>query len=169
MESRVKFLGHALHQQLIPFPFGLLATAVIFDILYLVTGADDLATVAYWLIAAGIIGGVAAALPGFVDWLGIPSGTRAKKVGLLHGSGNAVLLVLFATSWVLRREAPESPDAIAYVASFAGFVLALFTGWLGGELVDRHAVGIDEGAHADAPHSLSGRPAHQDQAPQVRR
>ncbi|MBW3577285.1 MAG: DUF2231 domain-containing protein [Actinobacteria bacterium] len=169
MESRVKFLGHALHQQLIPFPFALLATAVIFDVLYLVTGADDLATVAYWMIAAGIIGGVAAALPGFVDWLGIPGGTRAKKVGLLHGAGNAVLLVLFVTSWVLRREAPESPDAVAYVASFAGFVLALFTGWLGGELVDRHAVAIDEGAHADAPHSLSGRPAHEDQAPQVRR
>jgi hypothetical protein len=33
------------------------------------------------------------------------------------------------------------------------------TGWLGGELVDRLGVGVDRGAHLDAPSSLSGRPA----------
>ena len=37
-------------------------------------------------------------------------------------------------------------------------VLALVTGWLGGELVDRLGVGVDSGAHVDAPSSLSGRP-----------
>jgi hypothetical protein len=41
--------------------------------------------------------------------------------------------------------------------SFAAGVLALFTGWLGGELVDRLSVGVDEGAHVDAPSSLSTR------------
>jgi hypothetical protein len=30
-----------------------------------------------------------------------------------------------------------------------------------GELVDRLGVGIDDGAHLDAPSSLSGRPARQ--------
>src|ERR671929_83744 len=63
MESRAKALGHPIHQMLIPFPFGLLATAVIFDIIYLFVGnpstADTLATVAFWMIAAGIVGGVA--------------------------------------------------------------------------------------------------------------
>jgi hypothetical protein len=29
-----------------------------------------------------------------------------------------------------------------------------------GELVDRLGVGVDPGAHLDAPSSLSGRPAH---------
>jgi hypothetical protein len=38
-------------------------------------------------------------------------------------------------------------------------VLALFSGWLGGELVFRLNMGVDEGAHLDAPNSLSGRPA----------
>ena len=42
--------------------------------------------------------------------------------------------------------------------------LALVTGWLGGELVDRLGVGVDRGAHLDAPSSLSGRPATE-QAP----
>lgn len=36
------------------------------------------------------------------------------------------------------------------------FLLALVTGWLGGELVNRLGVGVDTGAHLDAPSSLSG-------------
>jgi uncharacterized membrane protein len=159
VESRVKFLGHALHQQLIPFPFGLLATAVIFDVFHLITDSRELANVAYWMIGAGIIGGLVAAPFGLIDWTAIPKGTRAKKVGAVHGVGNLVVLILFALSWLLRRDQPTAPEALALGLSFAGFALAAGTGWLGGELVDRHAVGIDEGAHADSPHSLSGRPA----------
>ncbi len=159
VESRVKFLGHAVHQQLIPFPFGLLATAVIFDIVHLITDSEELANVAYWMIGAGIIGGLVAAPFGLIDWTAIPKGTRAKKVGAVHGLGNLAVLVLFAVSWLLRRDQPTEPEGAALALSFAGFALAGVTGWLGGELVDRHAVGIDAGAHADSPHSLSGRPA----------
>lgn len=161
MEAKAKFLGHALHQQLIPFPFGLLVTAVIFDALYLITGSGEIATVAWWMIAAGIVGGLLAAPFGWIDWFAIPTGTRAKKIGLLHGTGNVVLLAIFAGSWLLRRSVPEEPSAVALVLSFAGLALAIFTGWLGGELVDRHAVAIDDGAHLDSPHSLSGQPARE--------
>jgi len=40
----------------------------------------------FWNITGGILGGLLAALFGFLDWLAIPSGTRAKRIGLLHGS-----------------------------------------------------------------------------------
>jgi uncharacterized membrane protein len=159
MESRAKALGHPVHQMLIPFPFGLLATAVIFDIIYLIWGNLTMATVAYWMIIAGVIGGLVAAPFGLIDYLAIPHGTRAKSVGLLHGVGNFVVLLLFAGSWLMRRDAPAVPDTLALVLSFAGFALAGATGWLGGELVDRHAVGVDDGANLNSPHSLSGRPA----------
>ena len=161
MESRAKFLGHSMHQQLIPFPFGLLVTAVIFDALYLITDSTELATAAYWMIAAGVVGGLLAAPFGLVDWLHISKGTRAKRVGAVHGIGNAILLVVFASSWFLRRETPEAPDVAPLALSFIGVAIAIVTGWLGGELVDRHAIAIDEGAHLDSPHSLSGRPARE--------
>ena len=169
MESRAKALGHPIHQMLIPFPFGLLATAVIFDIVYLVWGSPAMATVAYWMIAAGIIGGLVAAPFGLIDWLAIPQGTRAKSVGLTHGVGNVVVLLLFIGSWWLRRDAGAAPVAyapstLALVLSFAGFALAGLTGWLGGELVDRHTVGVDDGAHLNSPSSLSGRPASENVA-----
>jgi hypothetical protein len=49
----------------------------------------------------------------------------------------------------------------ASVLAFVGIGLALLTGWLGGELVDRLGVGVDDGAHLDAPSSLtSGSPRH---------
>ena len=160
MESRAKFLGHPAHQMLIVFPLGLLATAVIFDVIYLMGGGENMALVAYWMIAAGIIGGFLAAPFGWIDWFAIPAGTRAKSVGLWHGSGNTIVLLLFIGSWLLRRDVPERPEALAFALSFAGAGLALFTGWLGGELVDRLSVGVDDGAHPNAPSSLSRPSAH---------
>jgi len=68
MESRAKALGHAIHPMLIPFPLGLLATAVVFDIVYLITDRPGFATAAAYMIAAGIIGGLLAAPFGWIDW-----------------------------------------------------------------------------------------------------
>ena len=162
MESRAKVLGHAIHPILIVFPLGLLATGVVFDVIYLIWGNPTMATVAYYMIAAGIVGGALAAPPGWIDWFAIPSGTRAKSVGLTHGLGNVLVLVLFLISWWLRRDSPNfQPRTFAYILSFAGAGLSLLTGWLGGELVERLGVGVDNGAHLDAPNSLSGKPASQ--------
>jgi uncharacterized membrane protein len=160
MESKFKVLGHGAHPILIVYPLGLLSTAVIFDIVYLVTSNTQFAVAAFWMIVAGIIGGLVAAVPGFVDWLAIPKDTRAKKVGLFHAILNDVMLLLFAASWWFRRGAPDyQPETHALVCSFAAVLLALVAGWLGGELVERHAMSVHDGANLDAPNSLSGRPA----------
>jgi uncharacterized membrane protein len=159
MEARARLLGHAVHQMLIPYPIALLTTAIIFDLIHLFTGTLLWATIAYWLIAAGIIGGLAAALFGLIDWTGIPSSTRAKRIGLRHGVGNVIMVTLFAASWMLRRGNPENPTAVAMLLSLAGAGLSLYTAWLGGELVDRMGLAVDEGANLNAPSSLSGRPA----------
>ena len=157
MESRAKFLGHPIHQMLIVFPLGLLAMALIFDVFNLATGNGYWSEVAFWMIAAGVVTGLIAAPFGTIDWLAIPSGTRAKRVGALHGLGNVVVVLLYALSWVLRRDDPRSPEALALALAFLGGGLALVTGWLGGELVDRLSVGVDDGAHVDAPSSLRTR------------
>jgi uncharacterized membrane protein len=155
MDSKARFLGHPVHQQLVAFPVGLLATAVVFDLAHLVSDSPTLAVVAHWMIVAGLIGGVVAAPFGTVDWLAIPHGTRAKAVGALHGGGNVVVLLLFLTSWWLRRELPAQPPLAAHVFSFLGAGLAVVTAWLGGELVSRLGVGVSEGASLDAPSSLT--------------
>jgi uncharacterized membrane protein len=159
MESRVKLAGHSAHPMLIAFPLGLLLTAVVFDLIALVTGGTRWTEMAYYLIGAGLIGGVAAAVPGWMDWAAIPSGTRARRIGLVHGAGNVIVLGLFVLSWLLRRPDPAAPPTGAIVAGLAGALILAATGWLGGELVERLGVGVDDGAHLDAPSSLSALPA----------
>jgi uncharacterized membrane protein len=160
MEARVKLLGHPVHQMLVALPLGLLSGVVIFDVLWLVFHDPQLTTVAYWLIPAGVIAGLLAAIFGLLDWTKIPSGTRARRIGALHGIGNVIVVVLFAGSWYLRWSGfYDDPGVLALVLSFAGFALAGVTGWLGGELVDRLGIGVDEGANPDAPSSLSSRSA----------
>jgi uncharacterized membrane protein len=157
MESRAKLLGHPIHQMLIVFPLGLLAMAVIFDLLALGFGDGYWSEIAYWMIAAGVVTGLLAAPFGFIDWIAIPAGTRAKRIGAIHGIGNVLVVIMFALSWLMRGDAPRAPETLALALSFAAGALALFTGWLGGELVDRLAVGVDDGAHVDAPSSLTTR------------
>lgn len=137
MQPRARILGHPIHQILIVFPLGLLATSFFFDLAWLARRNEQLAIVAWWLIFAGVIGGAVAALFGLIDWLAIPRGTRARRVGALHGGGMGIVALLYAASWLLRRDAPAHPDGAAILLSAAGVLLTIVTGWLGGELADR--------------------------------
>ncbi len=160
MESHAKLFGHPIHPMLVPLPLGLFIMAVIFDIIFKIWGVTALTTVSYWNIAAGVIAGLLAAIFGFWDWLHIPGGTRAKQIGLMHGAGNVVLVVLFVIAFVLRMSAPGyAPGTAPFIIELVALVLGSITGWLGGELVDRLGVGVDRGANLDAPSSLSGVPA----------
>jgi uncharacterized membrane protein len=157
MKARAKLLGHPIHQMLIVFPVGLLATSVVFDVVQLATGNPYWGEIAYWMVASGLVGGALAAIFGLIDYTAIPRHTRAKRIAAVHGLGNAIVLGLFVISWALRDNLVSG--IAPFVLSVAGLVLTGVTGWLGGELVDRLAVGVDDGAHVDAPSSLSKRPA----------
>jgi uncharacterized membrane protein len=156
METRVKLAGHPIHPMLIVLPLGLLATAVAFDIVYLATGDATFAEVAFWNITIGIVGGLAAALFGLIDWLALPGGTRAKRVGAWHGLGNLAIVVLFLISWFLRLPGHAyAPSLVPFVLGLVAVLLALVTAWLGGELVYRLRVAVDDDAGLDASNSLT--------------
>jgi len=159
MESKSKIFGHPAHTILITFPLGLLSTSVVFDSIWTVTRKPKLAEASFWMLVAGLVGGAVAAPFGWWDWAFIPQGTRAKRIGRLHGWGNVLVLALFGGSALLRRADQSSPSAAARGVSLAAGSLAGLTGWLGGELVDRLGVGVDDGANLDAPNSLTGKPA----------
>ncbi len=53
----------------------------------------------------------------------------------------------------------NSPVGLPIVLQIIGIALLGVTGWLGGELVDRHGIGVDPGANVNSPSSLSGKPA----------
>ena len=140
MESKAKLVGHPIHPMLVVFPLGLLATSLIFDIIRLASGSVSLGVVSFYMIAAGVIGGLLAAVFGLIDWLAIPRDTRAWRIGALHGVGNVVVVVLFIVSWFSRLPDPGHAGAGSFILSLIAVGLALVTGWLGGELVDRSAL-----------------------------
>jgi uncharacterized membrane protein len=161
MESRVKVLGHPLHPMLVVVPLGSFIAAVIVDVAAIVAGNPTLSVVGFWNIAIGVVGGLLAAAFGLADWLNIPGKTRAKRIGLMHGALNVIVTATFALVWILRYgSADVTPSTTLLAIEVAALVGGAVAGWLGGELVDRLGVGVDEGAHLNAPNSLSGRPAH---------
>lgn len=161
MESRAKLLGHPVHQMLIPVPAGLFIVAALLD----VVGAfkEDLTwipTVTFWNIALGIGFALLAAVFGIIDALKIPSGTRAKRVATLHGASNVTAVVVFAVALYIRWRYDTlhvGPVALGLGLELVAVAILAVAGWLGGELVDRLGVGVDDGAHVNAPSSLQAK------------
>lgn len=158
MRAKARLLGHPIHPMLIPIPIGLFLLSLVFDLVAIGGGSRVLGTAAFWSIAGGVCGGLLAAVFGLVDWTSIPRGTRAKRVGLWHAGINVVVAGLFAVAWLLRvPRAGHQPSWLAVAFEIAGVALVLVSGWLGGELVDRLGIGVDEEASVNAPSSLAAR------------
>ena len=136
MDTRAKLFGQPAEPMFVMFPLGLLPSAVVFDIVYLTTGRLIWAHAAFWMIVAGIAGALAGALFAALDWFSIPSGTRAKRVGLLHEAANIAVIALFGVSLLLRRSDPAlAVTTHTFVVGFLGFIAAVVSGLLGGALV----------------------------------
>jgi uncharacterized membrane protein len=111
-------------------------------------------------IVAGVVGALAAAIPGFIDWLGIPRGTRARRIGVYHMVLNLIVVGLFVVSLVGRLMAPggyEVAGASRMAAGWIGLAIMAVSSWLGGELVETLGISVSDSANADAPSSLRQR------------
>lgn len=151
MESKAKFAGHPIHQMMVTFPIGAFGLAVTSDVLRGGRHSRTHEATATTAINFGLISAALAVPFGLVDWLAIPRGTRAKRVGLWHALGNATLLGLFVGSRLLRARGDLRR---AQWLSGAGMMLGGLTAWLGGELVNRHGIGVHDQLGFDAPKAL---------------
>jgi uncharacterized membrane protein len=147
MESRIKVFGHPAHQLLVPLPIGAFSLSMVMDAFYTITRNRKHLETSRQALDFGLCTAALAAPLGAVDLWAVPSGTRAKRIGMAHALGNVVMLGLFATSRLMRRDGHVSPGA-RWVSGSA-FVLSGLTAWLGGELVVRHGVGISDRALSD--------------------
>jgi uncharacterized membrane protein len=96
------------------------------------------------LIAIGVLGALAAAVPGFVDLLGIPEGSPALRTALVHMSLNLTATVGYAVGFFLRGDAGTGGpvDTLPLVLSVISLLLVSAGGYLGGELVFRFGVRV---------------------------
>ena len=147
MKSKASIAGHPIHPMLIPFPLALWVTSFVVDILFYLLRHPTLLVVAKFMIAAGCLGAVAAAIPGIIDWLSIKDGD-AKKAANWHARLNIAALVVFAISLLLRMgsysELVGRKLTIPFLLSLVGVILITISGWLGGELVFRYRMGTTQ-------------------------
>lgn len=144
---RAKIGGHPIHPMLVVFPIGLYVISFIFDLIYLSTGDPLWYRMAFWTMLFGLVGNLAAALPGFIDYLALRPNTEARQIATYHmGIGTALAILYFAN--LLFRNwgviAPSITPAGPIILSLVGVLLIGIQGWLGGELVYRHGVGVEE-------------------------
>lgn len=144
MESKARFAGHPIHPMLTPFPLALWTTSFATDVLFYFNRNSSLLLISKFMIAAGILGGLAAAIPGIIDWLAIKD-REAKKVANWHARLNIAALIIFAVSLYLRTHA-GSPKVnlhltIPFLLSLVGVILISISGYLGGDLVFRYGIG----------------------------
>lgn len=144
MTSKASIGGHPIHPMLIPFPLALWVTSFVVDVLFYFSRHPTLLVIAKFLLAAGCLAAVAAAIFGIIDWLGIKDG-EVKKVANWHARLNIVALILFAVSLFLRMGSYSGlvgrKLTIPFLLSLVGVILITISGWLGGELVFRYGVG----------------------------
>lgn len=149
MASRASIGGHPIHPMLVVFPVGLLVFSFISDLIYLGSLDPVWHDVAYYTMAGGVIGGLIAAVPGAIDLFSL-SPSRARSIGLAHMTLNLIVIAVFAFNWWLRGVPDINPAAGPLWLSGVGIALLAVSGWLGGEMVYVHGVGVGPGA-ADAP------------------
>jgi uncharacterized membrane protein len=155
MQGKAKVLGHSIHPALIVFPLALLTMVPVFDLVQLGTKNDLFASVAFWMCTVGLVGGVVAAVPGFIDWLSIPHRTRAWRVGATHLIVNLIAVGLYGASWFLRvSHGIGTGSAGGFILALVGLGVMLVGGWYGGELVQQHGMSVRPEADLNAPSSL---------------
>ncbi len=134
--------GHPLHPMLVPIPIGALAMAFGADIALMVTAEPFWAEAAKWLLLAALVFGVLAAVVGFIDLVGI-NRARTMGVGLGHAIGNVLMLVITGINYLLRAGGEaEAASSYGIILTAIAVLLVMLTGWLGGELVFRHGIGV---------------------------
>ena len=148
-KSTVKIADHPIHPMLIPFPVVFLVTACVTDLVFWRTGNANWATASMWLIGAGVVMALVAALAGFGDFFG-DERIRNLSDAWQHMIGNLIAVVIALINWYIRYSSTSPADAVfpyGVWLSLATVLLLLFNGWKGWELVYRHHVGVSDVRH----------------------
>lgn len=141
-KSTASIGGHPIHPMLIPFPIAFLVGALLTDIAYFQWQWAYWAYFSTWLIGAGIVSALLAALFGFIDFLG-ERRIRALKVAWYHMVGNLLAVGLSIVNFLVHmRDGALAVIPTGITLSAIVVALLIFNGWMGGHMVYRHGVAV---------------------------
>ena len=137
MKTKASFAGEPIHPMFVHYPIALWTTSVITDAVFYFSRNTSLVLISKFLIAAGIIGALLAAIPGIIDWWTITNPIGAKTANW-HARLNIAAVVIFGASLYLRMKNRGAP--------LVGWIVMAISASLGGKLVYEHRMGVKETA-----------------------
>jgi len=145
MKTPASIAGHPIHPMLVPIAIGCFVLSFAADMICLSTGTTNpWSMLAYYAMLGGILGALAAAVPGLIDLLSLPAG-YTKSVAVKHMSLNLLIVAIYVCNAWLRHNQPESLK-MPMTLSLITILMLLVSGWLGGKMVFEAGVGVDTGA-----------------------
>jgi uncharacterized membrane protein len=142
MTTPASVAKHPLHPMVVVFPIGLWIFSLISDFVFLLGGDARWNDVAFYTMAGGLIGALVAAAPGLIDMLSI-SDPKVGKIARNHMILNLIAVAIFGLNFYLRLD-NTAGAALPVVLSVAGVLLIAVSGWLGGEMVYVHGIGVQQ-------------------------
>ena len=143
MRTPASIAGHPIHPMLVPIAIGGFILSFAFDLACWASGAASpnlWNQLAYYTMIGGILGALAAAVPGLVDLLSLPAGP-IKTIAITHMAINLTVVAIYIVNAWMRHGAPQDLK-IPMILSLVTIGLLLVSGWLGGKMVFEHGVGV---------------------------
>jgi uncharacterized membrane protein len=168
METKVSIRKHPVHPILVSFPVAFFTFSLVCDFLFYGNAGPaphNWLTFSNYLIGAGIITALAAAVAGFIDLLNLPAGSRARRLGYWHMGINLTVVTMFAVNLSLRTLATGNTAPIAEALSSAGVWLLMVSGWLGGSMVFEEGVGMETKAERRGTAAAPVMPEKEEERP----
>lgn len=168
MKSKAAIGNHPVHPAVVVIPIGAFFAAFVGDIAYQMTGQPFWYQFSYTTMLIGVIGALAAALFGFVDYFGVRMSEAGHRVATTHMAINLAGVVLYAANLWLRHDNGAVSGGrwtTAFVLEVLTFLAVGVSGWLGGQLSYEHKVGVVEHADPEATQIGMEEPAEQQRVP----
>jgi uncharacterized membrane protein len=142
MRTPANIAGHPIHPMLVTIPIGLWVFSLVCDLVGMRSATpQDWSLVAFYAMVGGIVGALAAAVPGLIDLLSL-HGRPIQKTAIIHMSINLAIVVLYViNAWT--RYAASVNGATSLALSVLAVAMLLVSGWLGGKMVFTAGVGVD--------------------------
>jgi len=157
MQSKFAIAGHPFHPMMVAVPVGLFIWALVADIVFGIRDEQGWYDIAFWSGIAAWVSGLVAALPGFGDYLTMARKTEARGIATLHMGLNVTTVACYIVAMILMLDNGAIDLGTHYQAVLGlhsfGTLLLAFSGWLGGEMVFRHHLGVIPG-HVEEPVSM---------------
>lgn len=136
--------GHPFHALMITIPIGAWTASLVFDLVAIFGERPEVfARGAAWLIGIGVVGGLAAAVLGFLDYRQLERGTRVHRTATVHMVINIAVITLMLISFLIRLAQGFDRVSIGgFVLSLLALLLLVVSGWLGGDLAYKHGVRV---------------------------